>query len=273
MATIYQSFYPAVPDSHLGRYTEDVSPVSSSSLLGSEFFPDELSDSAAFGGLGLLQDVSCYPPTSSCDFSSVGAADIPDLGNLLWDTEGLGSLRESEFMYTPNECVTSFGQSMESPLTSSSPVSPASLPSFPSSLSPSPLPAYSTPSPSIPEYNLSPVLSPASFVEYSSPASFPSSASPVESPPAPKRSRSLPESRSKKPTRVARKERKKEQNKTAAIRYRQKKKEEADVMFQRQQELERKNKRLHRQADSMLAEIGYLKKLWQDVCAKRQQLK
>ena len=269
MAAIYQPFYPpAVPDSCSGRYTDDVSPLSSSSLMGNDFFPD---DSTAFGGLtSFLQDVcSSYPPVSSCDFTSVGSTDIPDLGNLLWDTEPTGSLGSDDFMYTPNECVT-LGQSVESPLTNSSPVSPSSL-SFSSSLAPSPLPAFPTSSPA--NYNLSPALSPtSSFVDYSSPPSFASSSSPVDSPPAPKRSRPSP---AKKSVRAGRKERKKEQNKTAAIRYRQKKKEEADVLFQRQQELERKNKRLNRQADSMLAEISYLKKLWQDVCSakKRQQLK
>lgn len=267
MAAIFQSFYPpAVPDSCSGRYADDVSPLTSSSLLGSEFFSD---DTTAFGGLtNLLQDVCSYPPVSSCDFTSVGATDIPDLGSLLWDTEPTGSLSSDDFMYSSNECMT-FGQSVESPLTNSSPVSPESL-SFPSSLAASPLPTYSTPSPA--DFNISPALSPtSSFVEYSSSPSF-TSASPVDSPPAPKRSRSSP---AKKSTRATRKERKKEQNKTAAIRYRQKKKEEADILFQRQQELERKNKRLHRQADSMLAEISYLKKLWQDVCSakKRQQLK
>ena len=76
------------------------------------------------------------------------------------------------------------------------------------------------------------------------------------------------ESRPKR-SRAARKERKKEQNKTAAIRYRQKKKDEADALFKLEQQLEEKNQRLHSQVDGMMAEIAYLKKLLQDI--KKQQ--
>ena len=69
----------------------------------------------------------------------------------------------------------------------------------------------------------------------------------------------------------AKKERKKEQNKTAALRYRQKKKEEKDGIELRRIELEEKNQDLKAQVNSLSNEINYLKKLWLEVCANKKR--
>lgn len=61
------------------------------------------------------------------------------------------------------------------------------------------------------------------------------------------------------------KERKREQNKTAALRYRQKKKGEKVDFDQQQRELEEKNLALRSTLSSMEAEISYLTRLWSEV--------
>ena len=70
----------------------------------------------------------------------------------------------------------------------------------------------------------------------------------------------------------AKKERKREQNKTAALRYRQKKKEEKSDIETRRAELEEKNEKLKAEVNSLSNEINYLKKLWSEVCRNKKQL-
>ena len=73
---------------------------------------------------------------------------------------------------------------------------------------------------------------------------------------------------------TTRKERKREQNKTAALRYRQKKKEEKQVIDEKEHEMEAKNNELKAKISSLEAEIHYLSKLWseiQDAKKKRVQ--
>ena len=68
------------------------------------------------------------------------------------------------------------------------------------------------------------------------------------------------------------KERKREQNKTAALRYRQKKKEEKVEFEVQQAELEEKNQRLRDTLRSLETEVSYLKRFWAEVQqAKRMQ--
>merc|ERR1712071_527258 len=55
--------------------------------------------------------------------------------------------------------------------------------------------------------------------------------------------------------------RKKEQNKTAATRYREKKKMELGVAHEQQMELENQNRKLKRQHDSLVQELRFMKKL------------
>jgi len=62
-----------------------------------------------------------------------------------------------------------------------------------------------------------------------------------------------------------RKERKKIQNKTAALKYRQKKKEETKKVFTEVELLEIKNKELKNKVESISKEISYLKQLMSDV--------
>lgn len=67
-----------------------------------------------------------------------------------------------------------------------------------------------------------------------------------------------------KPTK-AKKLKKMEQNKTAATRYRQKKKSEKEDLLKEYSMLERKNMELTEKADSMAREIAYLKELMEEV--------
>ena len=61
------------------------------------------------------------------------------------------------------------------------------------------------------------------------------------------------------------KERKREQNKSAALRYRQKKKEEKLEIDVQQQILEVKNSELKQTLKGLEAELGYLKRLWAEM--------
>lgn len=63
----------------------------------------------------------------------------------------------------------------------------------------------------------------------------------------------------------AKKLKKMEQNKTAATRYRQKKKSEKEDLLKEYSQLERKNMELTEKADSMAREIAYLKELMEEV--------
>jgi hypothetical protein len=65
-----------------------------------------------------------------------------------------------------------------------------------------------------------------------------------------------------------RKLKKKEQNKTAALRYRNKKREEKGVVYSEVEELEQKNAKLQAKADDLTREISYLKGLLDEI--KRQ---
>ena len=67
----------------------------------------------------------------------------------------------------------------------------------------------------------------------------------------------------------AKKERKKEQNKQAALRYRQRKKGEAEVIEDKREELEAINSGLKSQVSALVAEITYLKKLWKEIEAAK----
>lgn len=69
-------------------------------------------------------------------------------------------------------------------------------------------------------------------------------------------------------TRTDRRLKKKEQNKTAALRYRNKKREEKGVVYSEVEELEQKNAKLQSRADDLTKEINYLKSLLEEI--KRQ---
>ncbi|XP_034046561.1 activating transcription factor 4b [Thalassophryne amazonica] len=68
-----------------------------------------------------------------------------------------------------------------------------------------------------------------------------------------------------------RKLKKMEQNKTAATRYRQKKRAEQEALLAEHTLLERKNMELTEKAESMAREIEYLKELMEEVCQARIQ--
>ncbi|XP_046403300.1 cyclic AMP-dependent transcription factor ATF-4 isoform X2 [Ischnura elegans] len=69
-----------------------------------------------------------------------------------------------------------------------------------------------------------------------------------------------------------RKERKKEQNKNAATRYRQKKKAEAEEVFMEEKEMEDKNNELRAKAADLAKEVSYLKKLMREMFKARGML-
>ena len=64
--------------------------------------------------------------------------------------------------------------------------------------------------------------------------------------------------------------RKKEQNKTAATRYRMKKKAELDLLLEEEAGLEERNRELQAKHDELATEIRYLKKLFKEIIGKRQ---
>lgn len=69
---------------------------------------------------------------------------------------------------------------------------------------------------------------------------------------------------------TVKKERKRDQNKTAALRYRQKKKEERSDVGQQEQELKERNSELRSTLKGLEVEVGYLKRLWSEMeLAKR----
>lgn len=70
-------------------------------------------------------------------------------------------------------------------------------------------------------------------------------------------------------SKVAKKERKKEQNKQAALRYRQRKRGEAETVESKREKLEAVNRDLKSKVNSLTAEINYLKKLWSEIEAVR----
>lgn len=86
--------------------------------------------------------------------------------------------------------------------------------------------------------------------------------------PRSKKQRAKPYSREKQP--ADKKERKKVQNKTAALKYRQKKRGESDNMFTECDELEDRNKQLKNKVESMTREIQYLKDLMAEVLVARK---
>ena len=65
--------------------------------------------------------------------------------------------------------------------------------------------------------------------------------------------------------------RKKEQNKTAATRYRIKKKAELDILLDEEAELELRNRQLQNQHDELANEVRYLKKLMSEVFGNRKR--
>jgi cyclic AMP-dependent transcription factor ATF-4 len=72
---------------------------------------------------------------------------------------------------------------------------------------------------------------------------------------------------------VIKKSKKRDQNKVAATRYRQKKRVEADTMMKEQIELEGKNKELKDKVESLTREIKYLKDLMAEVYKVKGELK
>ena len=82
---------------------------------------------------------------------------------------------------------------------------------------------------------------------------------------------SEPRGKRRKLSKVAKKERKKEQNKKAALRYRQRKRGESEIIEDKRDELEALNSDLKQQVKALSVEISYLKNLWREVAAVREQ--
>ncbi|CAI9560774.1 unnamed protein product [Staurois parvus] len=119
-----------------------------------------------------------------------------------------------------------------------------------------------------PSYLWSPQQSPTSTIEY--PSSVQSSpASPISERPKPydlpSQDKVLAKVKTVGQPRVDKKQKKMEQNKTAATRYRQKKRAEQEIISLECRELEQKNDSLKERADSLAKEIQYLKDLIEEV--------
>ena len=302
MAMLMRPFLPTVPDSQTG-YADLVPTGLGQSNAGSTFLSDDLSPPLG-KGLGeesseelyqLLQSAEYgYPPLPGA--SSLTAAPPTGFPSLLDDLFS----PSSDFLW---ESAHSYGSpvSDSSSAFSSGPSSPFSSPALspeeeqisgivsslkqtadsvefqysPNQCLPYPSSADTLPTPLSPASSSVALSSPAPSYSYSSPSISPLD-SPLSSNTTSRKRQQLEErdptfpQPAKQRTKMARKERKKEQNKTAAIRYRQKKKQEAELLLLQQQKLEKKNRQLHRHVDGLLAEISYLKKLWQEVSAARK---
>ncbi|XP_069823359.1 cyclic AMP-dependent transcription factor ATF-4 [Dendropsophus ebraccatus] len=121
-----------------------------------------------------------------------------------------------------------------------------------------------------PSYLGSPQQSPTSTVEYPSSVQSSSPASPISERPKPYDLPSKDREVSSKvkavgQPKVDKKKKKMEQNKTAATRYRQKKRAEQDAISAECRELEGKNDILNEKAESLAKEIQYLKDLIEEV--------
>ena len=134
-----------------------------------------------------------------------------------------------------------------------------------------------SPTPTLAQY-LSSHVTPSTSIK---PLSPPTSIEPLSPPYTPSSSLDTPQSPIKPVTKrrqstrrklpaPKRKERKKEQNKTAALRYRQKKKGEGRLIEEKQEALEAVNRRLKTEVEGLEGEIEYLKQLWADVSQARQ---
>uniref|UniRef100_A0A8C6DNR5 Cyclic AMP-dependent transcription factor ATF-4 n=1 Tax=Moschus moschiferus TaxID=68415 RepID=A0A8C6DNR5_MOSMO len=89
---------------------------------------------------------------------------------------------------------------------------------------------------------------------------------------SPSTSRGFPNKTAKvKGEKLDKKLKKMEQNKTAATRYRQKKRAEQEALNGECKELEKKNEALKEKADSLAKEIQYLKDLIEEVCKAREK--
>ena len=77
----------------------------------------------------------------------------------------------------------------------------------------------------------------------------------------------------RKMTKVAKTDRKKEQNKKAALRYRQRKRGETEDVEEKRERLEEHNAALKRQVEELTSKINYLKEVWRDVAAARMNSK
>jgi len=108
-------------------------------------------------------------------------------------------------------------------------------------------------------------VAPPGVPVYDEQIQVPSPVSTLSSPTSPESSQSFVSTLL--PTSTVKKLRKKEQNKTAAQKYRQKKRGERGEAMSEYEQLERKNIELHTRVDEMTREVNYLRKLIEEICA------
>lgn len=193
---------------------------------------------------GPIPDLSLFCEPDQTSFSESPRSSLPSSPS---SVQPLLSPEEQEI----NEIVSSFQNdpSYFSPPVSS-PLYAQLVPSYPSDPSPPASSPLSTIAPS--------PVSPVSLVQPKDETYTPPSHKPVTK-------------RSSKLTTKERKERKKDQNKTAALRYRQKKKDQLGILIEQEKDLETTNKKLKMQVDSLSKEIEYLKSLWEEIRQVKQQ--
>lgn len=189
---------------------------------------------------GSIPDLSLFCEPDQTSFSESPLSSLPSSPD---SVQPRISPEEQEI----NEIVSSFQN--DTPYFTLSP--PASNPLY-AQLVPS-YPSDSSPPASSPLSTIAPSpVSPVSLVKPKDETYIPPSPKPVTK-------------RSNKLTTKQRKERKKDQNKTAALRYRQKKKDQLSVLIEQEKALETTNKKLKMEVDSLSTEIEYLKKLWTEI--------
>lgn len=277
------------------RCTTDEAPSSPEDLLASLDCPMEL-DSLSLPSPSTPMP-TCPPPASSLDVHTLTPATTPEPSVIM--VEDPESYIEDQVVLSPPPCVPEPQEELE---IRSEPASPD--PSSPILDSPS-SPAYTLDLGSevdVSECEVGPVvssavppvqrvvlsLSPTRLVFVLAPKkevaiSAPTATSPAEvlhvcAPQKPCRSRPYPEPTACPPSpsgsgvkvrqtakSKGKKLKKMEQNKTAATRYRQKKKLEKEGLLEEQAILERKNVELKEKAESMAREIEYLKELMEEV--------
>jgi len=108
----------------------------------------------------------------------------------------------------------------------------------------------------VPSISYSSSLSPMSDTSYGS-SSSDTEWAPIRGSPYQRRTKKSPEER---------KLRKMEQNKTAALRYRQKKHDESYMLHREREELQVNNEHLKKTASELSLELKYIKKLVKEVC-------
>ena len=237
-------FSPPVPS---GSFYQPVPPVSFAS-------PPPMSQGGYISGV--LNESSGSYPSSPHSHSTLDGSDISDLLDIVDDLPAAEPSPMYSFGCSPPQTVPDWSHTGTSTIQDML----SSPPAMNQMYSPNSLPYY-TPHPAMTESTIPRAKDLGSISDVEKLLMSPL---PISQSLSKKRQRSKD---GNKPT--EKKMKKKEQNKTAALRYRQKKRQEKDVLTVKREELEQENGKLKDQVDSLEREIGYLKDLLEEVQRRR----